>query len=168
MSSHDIQPRPSHETDTAEIPWARTTTRPTASPHGDAATAAPQAVSAGPHPAEAAAHASVPALSPPHWSGRKTAIAAALAIGFSSIGAIGAAAVLPAGASQSDGPGGPGFPGGGQFPPGGRTGQQGIPGQQGQQNQLGPGGGGLPGGAVPGLPGDDAGAQSDDDGTATT
>ena len=108
-------------------------------------------------------------MTPPVWSGKKTAIAAALAIGFSSIGAIGAAAAMPAGATSDSGPGGRGFPGGGQFQPGGQTGQQGIPGQLDQQNQLGPGSRGLPGGVLPGAPDDDGGPQPGlDDGTSTT
>ena len=64
--------------DTAPIPWARTTTMPTV-------------------PAPSQDQAPAPALAPPVWSGRKTAIAAALAIGFSSVAAIGAAAPHPAG-----------------------------------------------------------------------
>lgn len=69
-----------------------------------------------------------PALNPPVWSGRKTAIAAALAIGISAMGAVGAAAAFPVGST----PGGTGqFQPGGPGGPGGRG--QGGPGQQGTQ-----------------------------------
>ena len=84
--------------DTAEIPWARTTTMP--------ATVPPTVPSA--HP-QVPPSGSAPAVAPPVWSGKKTAIAAALAIGFASVGAIGAAAALPAGSAQTD-QGGRGFP----------------------------------------------------------
>jgi hypothetical protein len=179
MSPDENASRAPREADTTEIPWARTTTMPTvASPHRD-----PGPASDPPAAAETGPPTSAPAVTPPTWSGKKTAIAAALAIGFSTIGAIGAAAALPAGASQSDGPGGRGFPGGGQFQPGGQTGQQGLPGQQGQQNQLGqqgfpgqqnqqnqpgPGSRGLPGGVMPGAPDDDGSPPDLDDGTSTT
>jgi len=130
--------------DTAPIPWARTTTMPTV-------------------PAPSRDQAPAPALAPPVWSGRKTAIAAALAIGFSSVAAIGAAAALPAGGSQDAfGRGGPGSgqfqPGRGQLQPGGQQ----LPGPGSQQ----PGVGQVPGGTVhvPGLGGDDDDHQSDDDG----
>jgi hypothetical protein len=106
--------------------------------------------------------ASASALTPPVWSGRKTAIAAALAIGFSSVAAIGAAAALPAGGSQyAFGRGGPGSgqfqPGRGQLQPGGQQ----LPGPGSQQ----PGVGQAPGGTVhvPGPGGDDD-DQSDHDG----
>jgi hypothetical protein len=62
-----------------------------------------------------------PALNPPGWSGRRTAVAAALAIGISSVGAIGAAAALPVGSTQGGGaqlqPGGLGGRGQGGFGP---------------------------------------------------
>ena len=85
--------------------------------------------------------ATAPAAKPPRWSGRKTAIAAALAIGFASAGTAAAATLLPAGtgAGSDGGPGGTrgghsrqwgGQPG--QFP----QGQQGQFPQQGQQGQL--------------------------------
>ena len=45
----------------------------------------------------AAGPGSGPALSPPRWSGKKTAVAAALAIGLSSMGAVAAAATLQQG-----------------------------------------------------------------------
>lgn len=62
-----------------------------------------------------------PAANPPRWRGRKTAIAAALAIGLSSGGAVAAASVIDQGTSGSDRPG----PGGGQgFPGGGQPGKQ--------------------------------------------
>lgn len=76
----------------------------------------------------AAAPATAPALNPPTWTGRKTAVAAALAIGISSVGAAAAAAAVPPGTSLGGGqvhqggfgPGGgrgPAFgPGGGQGP----------------------------------------------------
>ncbi|WP_270888876.1 hypothetical protein [Pedococcus sp. 5OH_020] len=79
---------------------------------------------------------SAPALNPPTWSGRKTAIAAALAIGISSVGAAGAAVAVPTGSFQGDqaqfqrggfspGRGGPGGARGRfQQPPGGQL-QQG-------------------------------------------
>ena len=126
--------------DTAPTGWATTQTMPYA--------AAPTAANA---PASISEEAWVrepdtaPALNPPVWSGRKTAIAAALAIGISSVGAIGAAAALPVGSTQ----GGAGQlqPGGfGGRGPGGTT-QQGGVGQGGfsQQGQQGP--------VVPGQPG---------------
>ena len=82
------------------------------------------------HPAEPS---TAPAVTPPTWSGRKTAVVAALAIGFASVGAVGAAAAMPdqAAATGRTGPGG--FPGG-AFP----GGQNGVPGGQlpgGQTNQ---------------------------------
>ena len=51
-----------------------------------AATAAPDATAPLPKTA--------PAINPPRWRGRKTAVAAALAIGLSSAGAVAAAGVL--------------------------------------------------------------------------
>lgn len=154
--------------DTAPIPWARTTTMPTvpAPPRDHASgrvtpTAVPLAAASAPD----VTTASTPALAPPVWSGRKTAIAAALAIGFSSVAAIGAAAALPAGGSQDAfGRGGPGSgqfqPGRGQLQPGGQQ----LPGPGSQQ----PGVGQVPGGTVhvPGLRGDDDDDQSDHDGGA--
>lgn len=154
--------------DTAPIPWARTTTMPTVpAPSRDQAsgpvtsTAVPLVAASAPD----GTAASAPALAPPVWSGRKTAIAAALAIGFSSVAAIGAAAALPAGGSQDAfGRGGPGSgqfqPGRGQFQPGGQQ----LPGPGSQQ----PGVGQVPGGTVhvPGLGGDDDDDQSDHDGGA--
>jgi hypothetical protein len=111
--------------DTAPIGWATTRTMPyAAAPAGAAAaaagTAAPTVGAPGP--------ATAPALNPPVWSGRKTAVAAALAIGISSVGAIGAAAALPVGSTQG---------GAGQFQPGGfgGRGQGGF----GQLPQGGPG-----------------------------
>lgn len=76
------------------------------------------AISAQPSP-------TAPAANPPRWRGRKTAIAAALAIGLSSGGAVAAAAAVDQGATGSDrpGPGGQGFPGGGELPGGGQPGQ---------------------------------------------
>ena len=61
-----------------------------------------------------------PALNPPVWSGRKTAVAAALAIGISAMGAVGAAAALPVGSAQGGAgqfqPSRPGAPGHGHAP----------------------------------------------------
>jgi hypothetical protein len=152
--------------DTAQIPWARTTTMPTVpAPSRDQAAGPviPTPVPAATASAPDVTAASAPALAPPVWSGRKTAIAAALAIGFSSVAAIGAAAALPAGSSQDTfGRGGPGSgqfqPGRGQLQPGGQQ----LPGPGSQQ----PGVGQVPGGTVhvPGLGGDDD--QSDHDGGA--
>jgi hypothetical protein len=124
--------------DPAQIPWAQTETRPTQ-------TVPYAAPSNGPVPAAGVGSTptTAPALNPPTWTGRKTAIAAALAIGISSMGAVAAAAALPAGTSQGGGQtqqGGFGR-GGGQLP-GGGTGQQGGFGTQGgttQQGQGGPG-----------------------------
>ena len=116
------------------LEWAQTQTFPYAAP----------APTPAPAPSGVAAD-TAPALNPPTWSGRKTAIAAALAIGISSVGAVGAAAAIPAGSTA----------GGGQvqqggFGPVGRQ-QRGVtpPGMQ-QGSQL-PGGPGAvqqaPGGA---------------------
>ncbi len=63
----------------------------------------------GPERAEGLAAATAPAITPPRWSGKKTAVAAALAIGLSSVGAVAAAATLPQGTGGAvDGHGGPG------------------------------------------------------------
>lgn len=72
-----------------------------------------------------------PAVNPPTWSGKKTAIAAALAIGVAGVGTVAAANSLPAGSGAgSDGLRG-GRPGQmGQQVPGGSQGQ--VPGQPGQ------------------------------------
>ena len=127
--------------DTAPLSaWAQHQTLPYAAAPGPAQPESrqvesqqPEATSVGsapdPGPAVAMPH-TAPALNPPTWSGRKTAVAAALAIGISSMGAVAAAAALPAGTTQ----------GGGQlqqggFGPGGRQGgfsPQG-PGQRPQQ-----------------------------------
>ena len=49
-----------------------------------------------------------PALNPPTWTGRKTAVAAALAIGFSAMGTVAAAAAIAQqGAQGPQGPQGP-------------------------------------------------------------
>ena len=81
--------------------------------------------------------ATAPAAHPVRWSGRKTAVAAALAIGLTGAGAVAAAAAMPAGQSPTVGDRGGFGPMGGQggFGPGGQ-GQQGqgfdpsqIPGQ---------------------------------------
>ena len=92
--------------------------------------------------------ATAPALNPPTWSGRKTAVAAALAIGISSMGAVGAAAALPSGSASQSGPGQfrqGGFGRGSQSqqgPPGGQN-IQGLPGGQSQQAPV-PRGQGTP------------------------
>lgn len=188
MSTDESPSRSPRKADTTEIPWARTTTMPTvATPHGDPGPAAPVPPRAGLAAAEPGFRASAPAVTPPTWSGKKTAIAAALAIGFSAIGAMGAAAAMPAGATSDSGPGG-GLPGGGQFPPGGQQGQlgrQGPPGtssqngtqqlpdglrqQDGTQQFGGPGHLGVPGGPPDSVTGQDGQQQVDpDDGTSTT
>ena len=129
---------PSHPTDDPSAPpWATTHTLPyaaTSSPQPEAAAAA--APSDRPVPQGVAPPATAPALNPPLWSGRKTAIAAALAIGISSAAAAGAAAALPSGSAARDqgqfqqggfGPGGQGR----RFGPGGQSSQgQQLPSQQ--------------------------------------
>ena len=139
-----------HTDDTApQLEWAQTQTLPYAAPADapemQAAPATPTA------PAGQVVPTTAPALNPPTWSGRKTAIAAALAIGISSVGAVAAAAALPPGTTQGGGQ----LPQGG-FGPGGR--QQGgfnQPGtQQGTQQGAQPGGTSqLPGGQLPQGPG---------------
>lgn len=132
--------------DTAPLGWAVTQSMPYAGPAPTAPTApteapaAPVAPPAAPATGEGEPEGSgsaphtAPALDPPTWTGRKTAIAAALAIGISSVGAVGAAAALPAGTVLGDsgqvqrgglGPGGQGGPGGrgGQGGPSGFGGQ---------------------------------------------
>ena len=84
-------------------------------------------------PAHAAGPSTAPAVTPPTWSGRKTAVVAALAIGFASAGAIGAAAAMPDQTASTGRTGPGGFPGG-AFP----GAQNGAPGGQlpgGQNNQ---------------------------------
>lgn len=70
-----------------------------------------------------------PAVKPPRWSGKKTAVAAALAITFASAGTLGAAAAMPSGTGSQAGGASHGRMG--QFGPdgsaGGRFGQ-GMPG----------------------------------------
>ena len=51
-----------------------------------------------------------PAVTPPTWSGRKTAVVAALAIGFASVGAVGAAAAMPDQTASTGRTGPGGFP----------------------------------------------------------
>ncbi|WP_353952268.1 hypothetical protein V6K52_02150 [Knoellia sp. S7-12] len=71
--------------------------------------------------------ATAPAVNPVRWSGKKTAVAAALAFGLSSMGAVATAAAHEAGSSTTqDGRGG--FPGG--------QGQRGQLPQQGQMPQM--------------------------------
>ena len=118
--------------DTAQLPWAQTETIPYAAQSASSPAAPPDAAATDLQPTTA------PALNPPTWSGRKTAIAAALAIGISSMGAVAAAAALPAGTS----PAGSQFQQGG-FGPGGQrpgpgTRQQGGLGQQGGVPQQAP------------------------------
>ncbi|EAQ00729.1 hypothetical protein JNB_11159 [Janibacter sp. HTCC2649] len=106
-----------------------------------------------------------PAVNPVRWSGKKTAVAAALALGLSSIGAVGVAAAHERGSSAptQDGRFGGGFPGQpgqqGQRGQGGQRGQ--FPGQQGQQFQP---------GQAPGQQGQNqqVPGQSSQPGTATT
>jgi hypothetical protein len=63
---------------------------------------------------------------PPVWSGRRTAVTVALAIGISSVAAVAAAAALPVGSAQGGSgllqPGGFGGRGQGGFGQGGRPG----------------------------------------------
>ena len=93
-----------------------------------------------------------PVLRQPRWSGKKTAVVAALAIGLSSAGAIGAAAAAPS--TDSGGAGFGQHARGGYGGPGGqsRTGNQGGTGAQGGTGtQNGPGaldGPGAPEGAT--------------------
>lgn len=98
-----------------QLGWAQTQTPPYAAPPDPAPVESPGAPD------------TAPALNPPTWTGRKTAIAAALAIGISSMGAVAAAAALPPGTTQDGGQ----LQQGG-FGPGGRQGgfNQGIPPQQ--------------------------------------
>lgn len=114
--------------------------------------------------------ATAPAVRQPHWSGRKTAVAAALAVGLSSLGVAGVAAVVrDDGGTALDGPGGGigrQFPGGqapnGQLPNGQigphRAGQLGQPNQQ------------VPGQLTQPLSpfGDDDGSPADDDSSSAT
>ena len=119
---------------------------PTDVPRPDAATVAvpPAAVQA-------------PALRPPRWSGKKTAVVAALAITFASAGTVGAAAAMPAGTGAERGGMGHGHLG---TPPGGMPGT-GTPGgmgpgtgrSSGSQGASGASGasGGSSGSAAPGT-----------------
>ncbi|WP_156969761.1 hypothetical protein [Knoellia subterranea] len=79
--------------------------------------AAPTALSAG----------TAPAVNPVRWSGKKTAVAAALALGLSTVGAVGVAAAHERGASTTPQDGRAGFPGGGGGP-GGQGGYGPVPG----------------------------------------
>lgn len=150
--SSDQRSSASRADDAAGVPWARTTTGP--------AVDSARRPAAPVRPGQAGYDAppgSAPAVAPPVWSGKKTAIAAALAIGFASVGAVGAAAVLP-GISQT-GQGGPGLPGGAQVPQ--VQNQQGVPSGQSQGGTR-----HFGGGRVPGVPGDDDGG-GDDDGSSS-
>lgn len=136
-----------HPDDTTSLPWAQTHTLPYAAPcdpvaaepavAGTVTEAAPASASAQPLAGTDADLAgspltpgTAPALNPPTWSGRKTAVAAALAIGFSSMGAVAAAAVLPAGTTQGGGQVQQGGFGPGGRLPGGFTPQGAQPGTQ--------------------------------------
>lgn len=141
-----------HPDDTTSLPWAQTHTLPYAAPGdpvaaepavaepevaGTVTEAAPASASAQPLAGTDADLAgspltpgTAPALNPPTWSGRKTAVAAALAIGFSSMGAMAAAAVLPAGTTQGGGQVQQGGFGPGGRLPGGFTPQGAQPGTQ--------------------------------------
>ncbi|MBO1754014.1 hypothetical protein [Allobranchiibius sp. CTAmp26] len=101
---------------------------------------------------EADTEGTSPALRRPRWSGKKTAVVAAVAIGLSSAGAIGAAAASPAGQSGGGGfgqnaPGrfgGAGTQRGTGTQSGTGTGAQGSAGTEGGTGaQVGPGGSGL-------------------------
>jgi hypothetical protein len=114
-----------------------------------------------PPSAQRPAPSTAPAVTPPTWSGRKTAVAAALAIGFASVGAVGAAAAMPDQTAQTGTGGFPGgrFRGGQNGFPGG---QNGFPGGQlpGGQNGLnGQTGSGAQGNQLPGLPQGTQGSQ---------
>jgi hypothetical protein len=89
-------------------------------------------------PSYAGSEAPPPVANRARWSGRKTAVAAALAIGLTSIGAVAAASALPSGrTSVGDRDG---------FGPGGQSGRFGPGGQGGFGGQGGPGGQGGFGG----------------------
>ena len=116
-----------------------------------------------PSPAHPVGPSTAPALTPPTWSGRKTAVVAALAIGFASVGTVGAAAALPDQTAQNGQAGTGGFPGGrfrgGQNGfPGGQNGFPGgqLPGQNGLNGQTGTG---AQGNQLPGLPQGTQGSQ---------
>ncbi|UIJ35754.1 hypothetical protein [Allobranchiibius sp. GilTou73] len=103
-----------------------------------------------PHPVGTA-----PALRRPRWSGKKSAVVAALAIGLSSAGAIGAAAASPAGQSGGGGTA--------RWAPGGfgGTGTRGGTGTHdgtGTRGGARPQGGGSAGQATPPAPGIGTGA----------
>lgn len=110
---------------------APTESAPTESAPTESAVAGSAPLAGGPAPVEGSAVVpapdTAPALNPPAWSGRKTAIAAALAIGFSSVGAVAAAAAVPAGSTSGGGQ----VQQGGFGPGGGQRG--GFPGQRPQQ-----------------------------------
>lgn len=96
-----------------------------------------------------------PAVAPPRWSGKKTAIVAALAIGVASVGTAGVASAVPQGTGSDAGMsqgrmGGPGGGPGGRrhMPPPGQMGQMG----QGQTAQV-PGSTGQNPGSIPQAPG---------------
>lgn len=160
-------------------PWATAVTPDAASaapgapgvpdaPGVPAGTGAPAMIAA---PAVTSASAtSAPAVTPPRWSGRKTAVAAALAVGLGVGAAAGATTAFAlgrddgrAGDTSQLGPGG--APGQGQLPggPGGRDhdGDRG-----GDRDADGDGPGGVPGGQLPG--GGSSTTPDDANGTAQT
>lgn len=99
-----------------------------------------------------------PAMAPPRWSGKKTAIVAALAIGVATVGTAGVASAVPQGTGSDAGMsqgrmGGPGGGPGGRrhMPPPGQMGQMGQTGQ-GQTGQN-PGSPGQNPGSIPQAPG---------------
>ncbi|MBB2893318.1 hypothetical protein [Flexivirga oryzae] len=109
--------------------------------------------------------ATSPALRQPRWSGKKTAVVAALAIGLSSAGAITASAAVPSGSTGGDGMGGRGgFGNFRQFGDGGTGGNSnGSAGSDGNAP-----GGGVPGGTMPsGAPGAGEGAPGGSSGSGS-
>ena len=146
----------------AQVPWAPAAPRPdtgAATPPTETIPYAAQSAPGTPAPPGVAAvtppPSTAPALNPPTWTGRKTAIAAALAIGISSMGAAAAAAALPVGSAQGGSQVQQGGFGPGGQPPGGGTGRQGGFGPPGGTTQQGPGGTSqLPGGQPQQAPAD--------------
>lgn len=116
----------------------------------------PQESSEVPTPPPGSPHppATAPILRQARWSGKKTAVVAAMAIGLTSAGAITAAAAVPAGSSGDGSPGGGGFGNVRRFE-GGGVGQQPGAGQPGTGQ---PGGGQQPGAGGQGAGGQGAGA----------
>lgn len=109
-----------------------------------------------------------PALKPPRWSGKKTAVVAALAITLTSGGAVAAATAVPEGTGANVGRGGMGGPGGPGGMPERQNGTRQMPGPDGAQQAPGaPGPQQMPGGAQqgPGAPSSSTGTTG---GAATT